>query len=565
MEWARSWSWHEGWDEALGILGEARTRYPTDVGLAVETARTHHWAGAPERAWAILATLPAEALRRHDDGSLRQAVLAAVQAPVEVRVNAEPSLLRQAVSARIGGEAARAARLFREALAADSTDPATWTAWADFLQYEREDYTGARDALLKAGALAGPNAAREFRLVKLESWSGEEEAARRRLETLLGELPAERSADAKSPTRAEALTLLGDLHRWGGDRVGAQRNYRAALRVEPGDSAAVSGLETLDAIARDAIARQEGPRLTTRLAGLADIADYGRLDVGAGAALIRGPWVLRAEAGHRWLEGADFAGDLAALSGGYGGLEVARWWRLGTVRSAVRLGADDVTGLETTLGAEVRVQLADGGVVQLGWDRGPAYMMLGTLQAGLAGYGEDRFRLQASRRIGSVWTAAADLQLSRLHSDLPGMVEPTRTWIAGRVSRSLAGGIVGGAQLRGLSFSEAVPVLGGRRLFWDPESGVSAGPYVEIERQVSSDTRLRGLVFAGAARLDEPNLVAPVWAPQIEVEAGIDHRGESFRGGLDLFYLQGQFSDYRSWGLRVRFTPWPGRRDGGTP
>lgn len=560
LEWSRVWSWIGEGGRAIEVLEGARGAGPGSPVLTLELARLHHLAGAPREAAALLATLSPEGQRAPEVLSLRTEVDAALEsAAIEPTV---PTLLEQAGTARVRGETDQAARLFVEALEATPEDAGAWRAWADFLQYEREDYAGARDALLRVRDLSGPSRSLELRLARLDAWSGQPDAAEQRLTSLLADAPgATRREDGSD--RIAVLTLLGDLRRWAGDRVGAAARYRAALTLAPADSAAAAGLAAVAATAREAVAAHEGPTASAGVSGLSDIADYRRLDLEGAAVLVKGDWVLRGEGGHRWLDGADLAGGPGSLQGGYGSLEVARWWRLGTIRGAVRAGGDGVTGDRVTLGAGLRLQLADGGVVQGSWDRGPAYMVLGTLQSALAGYVEDRVRLEASRRVGSVWTAAADLQLSRLRGDLPGVADPTRLWLAGRVTRALGGGVSGGAQLRGLSFSESVPVLGGRRLFWDPESGVSGGPYLEVEREVGAETRLRGLVFAGAARLDEPDLARPVWAPQIEVEAGLDHRTGGFRGRFDVFYLQGQFSDYRSWGFRIRVTPSAGTRTGG--
>lgn len=108
-------------------------------------------------------------------------------------------------------------------------------------------------------------------------------------------------------------------------------------------------------------------------------------------------------------------------------------------------------------------------------------------------------------------------------------------------------------------------MVGGRRVFWDPESGISGGGFLEVGLPTSSTSGLSALLFVGAARLDERQLAGPAWAPQIEIEAGWQHTGARMRTGIDVFYMQGQFRDYRSWGARVSLTP--GRRDdaGSTP
>jgi hypothetical protein len=298
------------------------------------------------------------------------------------------------------------------------------------------------------------------------------------------------------------------------------------------------------------------------VSGLADTDDYGRLDVAGEGGLVRGPWALRVEGGHRWLEGVDLAGGTGALRGGYGGVEAARWWRQGTLRTALRGGVDDVGATEATAGAEVRLLLPGGGRIEASWDRGPAYLVLGTLQSRLAAYTQDQVRVQASRRLGSVWTVAGDVQVARLSSDLVGVEDPTRVSVAGSLSREVGMGLTWGGELRTLLFTEAAPEMGGRPLFWDPEGVVSAGPYLALDRSISSTWRVRGRLAAGAALLDEARIDEPDWAPQLAAEGGLGYDGSWLRATGDLFYLQGQFRGYRSWGLRLRLSSvgWGGGR-----
>jgi len=97
--------------------------------------------------------------------------------------------------------------------------------------------------------------------------------------------------------------------------------------------------------------------------------------------------------------------------------------------------------------------------------------------------------------------------------------------------------------------------MGGRPLFWDPEGMVSGGPFVALQRTLSAAWSLRGRVAAGAALLNEARIDDPAWTPQISAEAGFDYEGSLLRGAADLFYLQGRFQGYRSWGIRFRIAP----------
>jgi tetratricopeptide (TPR) repeat protein len=498
-----------------------------------------------------------------DDGDLREAeglqlrtdVAAALAVPAPDEE--EPTPLARALRARNDGDLDAAEGLFRAALSASPDDAETWEAWADFLQYEREDYPGARDALLQVEALDGATAARELRLARLELWSGDAGPAEARLTRLVADLSdgtIEPGSGDPGALRAEALALGGDLRRWDGDRVAADLRYRAALAETPALPAATEGLEALRRDVARVIDREERPGAGVAVSGLADTDDYGRLELAGEGSLVRGPWVVRVDGGHRWLEGVDLSGGTGTLRGGYGSVETARWWRQGTLRTALRGGVDGVGTTEATMGAEVRLLLPGGGRVEASWDRGPAYMVLGTLQSRLAAYTQDQVRVQASRRLGAVWTVAGDVQVARLSSDLVGVDDPTRVSVAGSMSREVGPGVTWGGELRALLFTEAAPEMGGRPLFWDPEGVVSGGPYLALDRPISSAWRIRGRLAAGAALLDEARIDEPAWAPQLAAEGGVGYDGSGLRATADLFYLQGQFRGYRSWGLRLRLS-----------
>ena len=112
-----------------------------------------------------------------------------------------------------------------------------------------------------------------------------------------------------------------------------------------------------------------------------------------------------------------------------------------------------------------------------------------------------------------------------------------------------------GAQLRALLHTAEAPVSGGRPLFWDPERALSGGPFVGLRRILTPEWTLRARAGAGAAFMNEARIDGPTWAPQLDLLAGLDYAGTRFRGEAELFYLQGQFQGYRSWGVRFRIGP----------
>jgi len=237
---------------------------------------------------------------------------------------------------------------------------------------------------------------------------------------------------------------------------------------------------------------------------------------------------------------------------------VARWFRQGTIRTAVRAGGDDVAGSEPVLGASVRLLLAGRNTAELAWDHGPGYLLLGTLQSGLAAYSFDRLTLRGSRALTPAWSLSGDIQAARVTSDITGIDPSLRFSVAAGVTRAWGPGLTWGAQLRALFFTEEAPVSGGRPLFWDPEGVVSGGPFMGLRQILSPEWTLRARAAAGAAYLNEARLDAGSWAPQLDLLVGLDYGGSRMRGEAEVFLLQGQFQGYRSWGVRFRLSPGAG-------
>jgi hypothetical protein len=203
----------------------------------------------------------------------------------------------------------------------------------------------------------------------------------------------------------------------------------------------------------------------------------------------------------------------------------------------------------------MRLLLPGASTAELAWDHGPGYLLLGTLQSGLAGYAYDRISLRGSRALSPAWSLSGDVQVARLTSGLPE-IEPTiRFSVAAGLTREWAPGLTWGAQLRALLFSGEAPMAAGRPLFWDPERMMAAAPFVGVRQILSPEWTLRARASAGAAYMDEARLETAVWAPQIDVLLGLDYGGPGLRSETELFYLQGQFQGYRSWGVRFRIAP----------
>ncbi len=563
LEWSRSWSWATRYAEGIDVLKGALARFPGHPELQVELARLHYYAGDLPMAASILGALHEGTLRRLDALTLRDDVASALAVPPAPETPT-PTLLFRAVEARSEGRLEDAEELFRAALAEDPGDAAGWRAWADFLQYEKDDYIGARDALLRVLVLEGGDDPTELRIARLESWSGDSGAAEDRLESLLEKPSGTTRAAGGEVSTADVLALLGDLRRWDGDRVGALRRYEAATELDPDHPEARAGLEALRADVARVISSQEGGAgAGSRASALGDTDDYRRFDLRGEAGGNRGAWVWRGGVGYRWLSGIDLTGGAGRLQGLWGDFELARWSRQGTIRTGVRVGGDDVADSEPVLSASVRLLLPGSATAELAWDRGPGYLLLGTLQSGLAGYAYDRITLRGSRALTPAWSLSGDVQAARLDSDI-GEIDPSfRLSVAAGITREWSPGVTWGAQLRALLFTDEAPVSGGRPLFWDPEGVVSGGPFMGLRQILSPEWTLRARAGAGAAYLDEARLDNATWAPQLDLLLGIDYGGSRLRGEAEAFYLQGQFQGYRSWGIRFRVVP--GSRGGGTP
>jgi hypothetical protein len=124
--------------------------------------------------------------------------------------------------------------------------------------------------------------------------------------------------------------------------------------------------------------------------------------------------------------------------------------------------------------------------------------------------------------------------------------------VARRVSPSVTLGLSTGA----LAFADAAPVTslpggGTLRVFWDPNLVVSAGPYVQLRRDISSSWTLSGRLGPGVALIDERGVNGSDVVPHVSAEAGVRREGARFWTALDLFYYQGQFDGYRTYGARL--------------
>jgi len=564
VEWAQMHAWAQEYDAAAEILTSALARRPDSAELRLELARVYYAEpGHLTDAIAVLAGLDDRELREAGaEGLFSEMVASLYVVPEVVPHPTAASSLDLAAAARVAGDFERARRLLEDALASDPGDRALWLAYANLLEYELADPEGARTALLEAERIGPSDAAIQLRLAQLDLWTGRGDEARERLEALLAALDA--GAVGSAPVRrADVHALLGDIHRWRGDRVRAAESYERALAANPYQQRALDGLAALEEDVDRQLADIEAPRIGGLAESLADTDDFARVDAGGEWADVTGDdWVWGGTVGQRWLEGYDLAGADASRNGPFVNLELARWWRWGTLRTAVEVGAEEVTSAwEARLAASVRYRAAQDSDTEVRYEHGPAHPLANTLQSALAGVVQDRLTLAHARPLDERWSLSAVAEAASLRTGSADLVTgpdaTTRLQLAvsaGRATgRSLTLGLTGGV----LAFTEAAPLTSSagseRPLFWDPNWSISATPFARLDHELSPSWALTGRVAAGLALMDERRTAggSPSVVPQTALEAGVRHDGRRLRTSLDLFYYQGQFDGYRSYGARV--------------
>jgi predicted Zn-dependent protease len=562
LEWAQAHAWIEEYEEAAAILTAALARRPGSVPLGVELARVYYAMGRLRDAVVLLIDLDPGEVTAAGGGELRASVLAAYfpMVPEVASAPGQPTPLERALAARFAGDHQRARTLLEAALAARPGDRELWLAYADLLEYELADFEEALRALLEADRLGAPDPALELRLAQLEVWTGRNAEAMERLDALLASLDAGAIGSA-AVSRADVLALRGDLERWQGDRIRAARSYRLALAADPRSQRALDGLAALEAEVAQQLLELEAPGLSGLAYSLADSDDFLRFDAGGEWSDVAGVgWVWGGAAGQRWLGGFDLDGVDASRSGVFAGLEVARWWRWGTLRSGVDVGAERLrSSWDVLLGASLRHRGVGGRYTELRFDHGPAHSLASTLQSLLAEVVHERLSVTHTRTLGTRWSVSAVLEGARLRTlsgSTSGSDATDRLQLALAAGRAVNRSLTVGLATRALAFTEAAPLTGtgpaARALFWDPSGAFSAGPYASVAHEISTSWRLSGRLNPGLALIDERRPVGAGYdlVPHISAEAGVRHEGR-LSTALELFYYQGQFDGYRSYGARV--------------
>ena len=562
LEFGRALSWGRRYTQAAEVLTRALERDPSSAELRVELAQVFYSSGRLDDADELLEGIDRIQLVRLGATSLHADIISALtppEDPAEQVDSVPPSALDRAARVMALEDYESAAVFFRVALREDPEDARAWKAYADLLQYQLEDLDGARSALLELEALGERDQALQFRLAQLETWTGRNDDATARLEGLLGTWDSGLSLDQPTdsarfgPTElAEARALLGDLHRWDGDRRSAAEAYRLALEGDGGNERAALGLHELESETEREIEDVEQPNLGGDGYSLADSDEFTRLDFGVGGVSIVDRWVWGLRSGTRWLGGVDLLGAEDRHRGFFLEVESARWWNWGRLRTGIHFGIEEIRPdrAEYAFGASLRFADLGGFRADFRYDHGPAYPLTLTFQSVLAEVTQDRLTANLSRRLGQRWSLSAAADATRLSHGKSGDGESYRFEGGLSLGKSLTDNLILGANGRALTYSAASPVNDGLRLFWDPRALFAGGIYAQWERNLGERWAFRSRVNPSFALVDERTTSGYEGVPHFSAEAGFSRRGEGLRASIDAFYYQGRFDGYRAYGIR---------------
>jgi tetratricopeptide (TPR) repeat protein len=593
LEWGRALSWNKRFYEATEVLAAAFSRNPGSTQLAIELAQVYYWSGRLGDADRVLAELDAATLDSAGAAQLRNDVSAALarpepeedpgeEEPLEEDLPEEtpdatpPSFLDLAATALSNEDFEGAAELFKAALKEAPEDSATWRRYADLLQYQLEDLEGAREALRRMEELGAESMAVRFRLAQLSLWTGRNEEAKLRLQRLADAIesdpvPIQTDGFTGLGTReaAEVQALLGDLHRWEGDRVRSGRNYQRALDVDPLNPRAAAGLRELEAEAASDIEAIESPGLGANAFSLSDSDDFSRMDLGIEGAEIRGNWVWDVRTGSRWLQGMGLDGAIGSEQGLFLELESARWWGWGAVRSGLHMGLDEFGPDQKALmyGASLLFQDLAGFKTDLRYDHGLAYPLTTTLQSLLAEASRDRLTATFARQVNERWSlslAGDGAWISTPRVGASGGDGSLRVEGGASLGRSFTEALMLGLNARGLTYTAAAPVLNGSRLFWDPRGVAAGGIFAQWAGDLRDQWQLTTRLNPTMAFIDERVGSGYELVPHLTAETGLTHTGRRFLTRVEAFYYQGRFDGYRAYGLRASISArsWFGRQRG---
>lgn len=557
LEWSRAFSATSRYVTAENILRDALRRHGSSASLRVELARIRYYTDGLAEADEILSSVPESDLDALGARALRDDVAAARVVPGDSERNTAPlSLLEQAVAEREKDDFESAAGLFREALETDPTAAPVWRAYADLLQYELADLAGAHEALVTVQALTDGSPDLQMRLAQLEIWLGRPAEAEARLLAMLVDPETDEGKAACCGNLPDARVMLGNLYRWDGRRRPAAEQYRLALAEVPDHERAREGMSQLRLDLFLGTVESQRPRVGVTASSLSDTDGFHRWEASSEWAGISDTWTWAVRAGVRSVHGSDLQGAAATERGRFADSEVGRWWRWGTLRTALRLGVEDLRadGAQVLLAASVRLLDPSGRRTDVSLGLEPAHMRTNTLQSIRGGLIERRVAVSHAHPLADRWILSTSVEGASLEA-APAMGTDAGVRWQGSLSvgRVVTPSVTVGLSTGATGFTRPAPRPSGSRLYWDPRSALSFGPYARVTHAIDDRWSVSGAFQTGLARLHERSPFDASLVPHLSAEGGVAREGGRYRAAMDAFFLQGRFDGYRAYGLTLSF------------
>jgi hypothetical protein len=119
----------------------------------------------------------------------------------------------------------------------------------------------------------------------------------------------------------------------------------------------------------------------------------------------------------------------------------------------------------------------------------------------------------------------------------------------------VASGLVVGVAARALRYMDPAPDATGVALYWDPELSLSVGPYAQYSRALGTWWEMSARLNPGVGWIEERGgALGAQTVPDLSATLGLAREGARYRSALELFYGQGRFSGYRSFGASLSFS-----------
>ena len=413
----------------------------------------------------------------------------------------------------------------------------------DFLQYQREDLEAARFALMSRESIPGLDPDQRFRLAQLHVWTRHEDLAKIELESLL----------SLDPERADAWALLGDVYRWEGDRLSAAKAYRRALALSADNEEAVFGLSAIREQVDLTVAARDPNGANPEMTYFQDSDDFRRLDVAVRAALRWYTTGVAIRTGYRRMDGPGSGGTLGEENGPFAEVELVQWWRLGTIRTSVSAGVQQLEtfGNEPAFNAQLEVPDAGGTALQVEYSHGPAYAHTATLLSVQGGVRSDDIQVSAYRGLGENWSIAGTAAIVSLRG---GGADNLRLSSAATATGQLSRVLRAGVTSRFLTHTEAAPTLDARRLYWDPSAFWTNSLLLELRTPDGYTWTVFGRITPGVALASERETVGTQLVPQFGTEAGAVYEKGRVSVAGDVAYNRGRAGDYHSFAANLRLS-----------